>query len=120
MYNMNNTPSSASVSGDDSLQNDSSRNIINYINLFDRGDRLGANLSWYISTILVAIKNKYEIRLIKPKTNYKYYNSIFVESLFHFIEEYNEIFFKRRNESNAPEENIYIEQSDDWFTPLKI
>jgi len=63
---------------------------IKCINLYDRVDRIGTHLCVYISTILVAIKNNYRINLTKPKTEYRYYNSIFVKFLFDFIEEYNE------------------------------
>lgn len=61
-----------------------------YIELFDRKDRLGSNLSWYISTILLAVNNKYKIKLIKPKEQYRYFDSIFVKVLFIFIDDYNE------------------------------
>jgi hypothetical protein len=61
------------------------------INLFDRDDRLGSHLSWYISTILLAIKNNYKICLVKPKNEYNYYNSIFVKCLLNFIDDYNKI-----------------------------
>jgi hypothetical protein len=63
---------------------------IHYINLHESTDRLGSQLCIYISIILVAIKNNYRINLTKPKTKYRYYNSIFVTFLFDFIEEYNE------------------------------
>jgi len=87
---------------------------VKFINLLDRGDRLGANISWYISTILVAIKNSLKICFIKPKTEYSYYNSIFVEALFDFVEDYNEIRF-----GNATGyQNDLMIQDDDYF--LKI
>ena len=60
-----------------------------YVTLTDRGDRLGAHLTWYISTILLAIKNGYKIKLTKPRTEYRYANTIFVIFLFDFIESYN-------------------------------
>ena len=78
---------------------------IKCINLSDRPDRLGANITWYLSIILVAIKNKYKIRFIKLKQHYNYYNSIFVESLFDFVENYNEIHF----ENTTEDENIINE-----------
>jgi hypothetical protein len=86
---------------------DSSINIINFI---DRTDRLGANLSWYVSTILIAIKNNYKIKFIKPKNEYSYSNSIFVELLFNFIEDYNE----RYDGNTLVKENL-IKERDDYF-----
>ena len=51
-----------------------------YINLFDRGDRLGSNTISYISQILYAHKNNYFIRFTKNKEEYRYHNSIFVKT----------------------------------------
>lgn len=85
-----------------------------YINLLDRGDRLGANLTFYISTILTAIKHNYKICLIKPKTEYSYYNSIFVESLLDFVDDYNERNFR---DTAADEDNLII-QDDDYFKKI--
>ncbi len=84
---------------------------IECIKLYDRHDRLGSNLSWYISTILVAVKNKYKICFIKPKNEYKYYNSIFVELLFEFIDEYNDKYF----ENTQTYKNNYIIQESNYF-----
>jgi len=79
-----------------------------YIKLLDRSDRLGANLTWYISTILFAIRNKYKIYFIKPRDEYNHYNSIFVKALFKFIEEYNERYFETM-------QGICIEYDMDYF-----
>ena len=65
-----------------------------YINLFDRGDRLGSNTISYISQILYAHKNNYFIRFTKNKEEYRYHNSIFVKTLFNYIEIYNEELIK--------------------------
>lgn len=86
------------------------KNII-FIYLLDDVDRLGSNLCRYICTILVAIKHNYKIQLLKPKIEYKYYNSIFVESLFTFIEEYNEKNF----ENIIGVENDLIKYGNDFF-----
>ena len=81
-----------------------------YVRLLDRGDRLGANITYYISTILFAIKHNYRIHFIKPKTNYSYYNSIFVESLFDFIEDYNE-----RCVGHTDADGNMIARDEDYF-----
>lgn len=62
-----------------------------YIILFDRGDRLGANISNYLAQILYAHKNKIIIKFKNnSKTNYRYYmSSIFIKILFNYIDEYN-------------------------------
>ena len=57
-----------------------------YIILQDRGDRLGANITNYISQIIYAYHNKYFIVYNK---NMKYNNSIFVKILFDIIDDYN-------------------------------
>ena len=56
-----------------------------FIVLSDRTDRLGSNITHYISQILYAHKNNYEIRLEKSKENYRYYDSIFIKILFNYI-----------------------------------
>jgi hypothetical protein len=61
-----------------------------YFYLLDRPDRLGANIINYITQILYAYKNKYIIKFKKDKSAYAYYNSIFVKTLFNYIEKYNE------------------------------
>jgi len=71
-----------------------------YINLFDRGDRLGSNIISYISQILYSYKNKYFIRFTKNKNEYKYYNSIFTKALFNYIEIYNEKLYKNNHINN--------------------
>jgi len=88
------------------------------IYLFDRFDRLGANTIWYISTILVAIKNKMPIFFIKDKTNYRYYNSIFVESLFSFITEYNETNFGKNFKNIVDYKPILVQEDLEYFTKI--
>jgi hypothetical protein len=88
------------------------------IYLFDRFDRLGANISWYISTILVAIKNKMPIFFIKHKSNYRYYNSIFVESLFSFIDDYNETNFGKNFENIVNYNAIFVQEDLEYFTKI--
>jgi hypothetical protein len=60
-----------------------------YIYLYDRTDRLGAHIISYLSQILYAYNNKYYIKYNKNKEEYRYYNSIFVKTLFNYIEKYN-------------------------------
>lgn len=57
-----------------------------YIELFDRYDRLGSNIFNYIFQIFFAHYNNY---YIKYSRNLKYNNSIFVQYLFDYIDEYN-------------------------------
>jgi len=64
-----------------------------YLYLFDRGDRLGANITNYIAQILYAYNNNYFIKFDKEKNDYKYYDSIFVKPLFDYIEKYNEKYY---------------------------
>jgi hypothetical protein len=62
-----------------------------YIVLFDRGDRLGANLSNYLAQILYAHKNKLFIKFKNnSKDGYRFGHSIFVKILFNYIDKYNE------------------------------
>lgn len=77
-----------------------------YITLTDRGDRLGTHITWYISTILLAVKNGYKIKLTKPRTEYRYAHTIFVIFLFDFIEAYN----------NRKEGTIPVNEDNDFFT----
>jgi hypothetical protein len=59
--------------------------------LFDREDRLGANITNYIAQLLCAYHNRYIIRFTKEKESYRYYSdSIFVRTLFEYIEKHNE------------------------------
>ena len=88
---------------------------IKCINLLDRSDRLGSNLVWYISTILVAIKNNYKICLIKPISQYSYYNSIFVEALFIFIKEYNQRCF---DFGNIDDKKNIVKQYEEYFKKI--
>jgi len=82
---------------------------IKFVELKDHNDRLGTHLILYISTILVAIKNNYKICFIKQKSEYKYYTSIFVTTLFDFIEDYNKINFGdiHEEEKNAMHQGNY-------------
>ena len=61
-----------------------------YIILFDRIDRLGSNMFNYIAQILFAVNNNYIIKYYKNKSYYKYNDSIFIITLFNFIDRHNE------------------------------
>ena len=72
-----------------------------YIELLGRGDRLGANITSIISQIIYAHFNKYEIRynrnFIKSgddvrfvEFNQNYLNSVFIKTLFDYIDLHNE------------------------------
>jgi hypothetical protein len=58
-----------------------------YVELFDRGDRLGANIFNYIFQIFFAHHNNYYIKY--SRNDLKYNDSIFVQYLFDYIDEYN-------------------------------
>jgi hypothetical protein len=77
-----------------------------YFYLFERPDRLGANITNYIAQILYAYNNKYIIKFEKEKEKYKYYNSIFVRTLFNYIEKYNKEL--KQNCSSSQYEEIYV------------
>jgi hypothetical protein len=70
-----------------------------FIKLTDRIDRLGANITNYISTLLFARHNNLYIKYVKEKYEYRYYNSIFVIFLFNYIDEHN-----KRVSANLTEE----------------
>lgn len=83
-----------------------------HIYLFDRGDRLGSNITNYIAQILYAYKHCYIIKFMKKKSEYKYYNSIFVKTLFDYIDKHNEELYK----INIQDENIVrFEDEEDWI-----
>jgi len=77
-----------------------------YFYLFDMVDRLGANITNYLAQILYAYNNKYLIKFKKEKEQYRYYNSIFVKTLFNYIEKYNDELIK--NEINNQYENEFL------------
>ena len=65
-----------------------------YIILFDRGDRLGANITNYLFQMLYAHNNNIIIKFKNnSKEDYRYYNSIFIKILFNYIDDYNKKLF---------------------------
>jgi hypothetical protein len=90
-----------------------------YFYLFDRGDRLGANITNYIAQILYAYNNKYIIKFEKEKEQYKYYNSIFVRTLFNYIEYYNEQ-LKKNVINNQCEEKYVFTNIHDYITTTSV
>jgi hypothetical protein len=74
-----------------------------YIELLGRPDRLGANITTFISQIVFAHKNKFRVKFDKNliygdeiwlklnfgSVNQKIINSIFIESIFDYLDEYN-------------------------------
>jgi hypothetical protein len=59
-----------------------------HIVLFDRSDRLGANINSYIAQIIYAVFKGHYIHL--EQKEYRYAHSPFIKSLFSFIENYNQ------------------------------
>jgi hypothetical protein len=85
-----------------------------YILLFDRADRLGANITNYITQILCAHKKQYFIRFKNnDKTIYQYYGSIFIKILFDYIDHYNQ----ELSNLYIDDENRYIIEKEGDFIP---
>jgi hypothetical protein len=78
-----------------------------YINLYDRGDRLGSNILKYISQILFAHNNNYIIKFTKNKSEYRFYHSIFIKAFFQYIEKYNEELIKNNFTDDYEIDNKY-------------
>jgi len=95
-----------------------------HIILFDRPDRLGANIINYIAQILFAYNNKYHIKYINNnKNNYKYSDSIFVICLFNIIDNYNKNLDKIKWDSIEDKDGndgndilITMENQHDWIS----
>ena len=85
-----------------------------YFYLFDRCDRLGANITSYVAQILYAHNNKYIIKFAKDKEKYQYYKSFFVKILFNYIEKHNEELTK--NASNNVDEEYILKRKFDYIT----
>lgn len=80
--------------------------------LFDRIDRLGANIITYLSQILYCHKNQYIIKFRNnSKDHYRYANSVFVKALFQYIDQQNEAFY-RMNIEDAEEVVLFDNQYD--------
>jgi len=77
------------------------------IKLFDRVDRLGANITTYAAQIIYAIHQKFYIHY--DKTKLKYAQSIFVQVLFDFIDLHNQT-------CNADYPLRVWTNPDDWIT----
>ncbi len=80
--------------------------------LFDRIDRLGANIITYLSQILYCHKNQYIIKFRNnSKDHYRYANSVFVIALFQYIDQQNEAFY-RMNIDDTEEVVLFDNQYD--------
>jgi hypothetical protein len=87
-----------------------------YIELFDRCDRLGANISTYIAQILYAHNNNCIIKFRKnSKKNYRYENSIFVQILFNYIDEYNTKLRLKGINADVLDNDIECSKSGDYI-----
>ena len=86
-----------------------------FIYLFDRGDRLGANISNYLAQIFICHKNNYIIKFRdNSKENYRYSNSIFIKAIFNYIDKYNEELYKKNIRDD--EERVLNDQWDLLYT----
>ena len=87
--------------------------IINYIDIFNRGCRLGGNIINYICQIIYAIHNNYYIKY--DKNLLRFDDSIFVELLFNFIDVYNKIYISKYNNSE-----FYVDSKEIQFLKINI
>jgi len=87
-----------------------------YFYLFDKPDRLGANITNYLAQILYAYNNKYIIKFKKNKEEYRYYNSIFVKTLFNYIENYIEKYNEELKKNDQYENEYFFTNIDDYIT----
>jgi hypothetical protein len=83
-----------------------------FITLFDRTDRLGANITMYIAQLLYAVQHKVYIQYDRPAMRYS--NSIFVDALFDYID--------RHNAQCEKTGTSYIPWSDqnDWISVVSL
>jgi hypothetical protein len=85
-----------------------------FLYLTDRGCRLGQNILNYIAQILFCHKNKYIIKFRNnSKSNYRFYDSIFVTILFNYIDKHNEELYKININSD---EEFIIKNYNDFIT----
>ena len=77
------------------------------IKLFDRPDRLGANITTYVAQIIYAFHHKFYIHY--DKTKLKYTQSLFVQVLFEFIDLHNQT-------CNSESPLRVWANADDWIT----
>jgi hypothetical protein len=83
-----------------------------YINLFDRQDRLGTNITVYLAQILYAHNNNMIIKFYKPKEKYSYYHSFFVKLLLDYIDTYNNKLYSQ----NIKDDILFkIPTDEDYF-----
>jgi hypothetical protein len=84
------------------------------IQLFARGDRLGANIFNFLTQVIYAVHNKLYIKYDRNNLssgdhepyNINYNKSIFIETIFDYIDNYNKTFI------TIPSENINIKTND--------
>ena len=82
-----------------------------YIILIDRADRLGTNITIYLSRILYAHKNNIIIKFYRPKEQYRFNNSVFVKLLFDYIDIHNTKMYNQ----NIKDDILCDTLSDDYF-----
>jgi hypothetical protein len=79
-------------------------------------DRLGANITNYLAQILFAYNNKYLIKFSKDKQQYNYYNSVFVKTLFNYIEKYNDELHKNQTNNLLYQQEYFFTDVFDYVT----
>ena len=89
-----------------------------YFYLFDKLDRLGANIINYIAQIIYAYNNKLLIKFRNnSKKNYRFNDSIFVIPLFNYIDKLNEELYK----INIDDKDEFIFKNNyDWITNISF
>jgi len=84
-----------------------------YFNLFGRDDRLGANITTFIAQIIYAVNNnlciKYDKKYLEIDCRMRYNSSIFIESLYDYIDDHN----KKLN--NSFDECVDIKTNDFFY-----
>jgi len=86
---------------------------IYYIDIFNRGCRLGGNIINYICQIIFATKHNYYIKY--DKNLLRYYDSIFVKLLFEYVDVYNKVFISKFNNTE-----FYIDSKEIQFERINI
>ena len=82
-----------------------------YIILIDREDRLGTNITIYLSRILYAHKNNIIIKFYKPKEHYRFNHTVFVKLLFDYIDIHNTKMYNQ----NINDDILCDTLSEDYF-----
>jgi hypothetical protein len=87
--------------------------IIHYIDIFNRGCRLGGNIINYICQIIYSVHNNYYIKY--DKNLIRFSDSIFIELLFNYIDIYNKVYISKFNK-----DEFYVDSREIHFVKVDI